>query len=220
MHPIWLSRQAVLGAALALLLLGTAAACAPPPEEDTSLLSGSVTFGTVPVAGARVELRQPDWRSNPQPPSAFAVTDAQGQFTLENPPSGEFVLIGVFPDGEEDEGGWPNVIIEPGQRVTGIEVPLERGLDLLEPASGEVLAETPTLRWNEYSGAGHYRVWVIDAGTTEILEDEITFAPQLEITAKLQPGQTYRWVVNALDSRGMLVASGTREFRLSAAAAP
>jgi hypothetical protein len=215
---VWLA----LAAVVALL----AAACAPatPTAESEAgadaggVLAGTVTFGAAPVPGARVELRPPGWQAMPEVVAAEAVADANGQFVLEHPPVGEFTVVGVFPDGERDEGGWPQVIIAPDQAITGLVVPLERALTLLEPTSGAQVAEAPTLTWQAFEGAAQYRVMVIDAGTTELLADETVSGPSLTVAAALQPGRTYEWRVNALSLDGTLLASGGRLFTLSAEA--
>jgi hypothetical protein len=210
---------------LAAMFFG--AACAPAGAGDAplaadegGLLAGTVTYGAAPVPGARVELRPPDWRTNPEPVSASVVTDGAGQFALHNPPAGEYVLVGVFPDGEADEGGWPNVTIAPGQRIADLVVPLERRLTLTEPAAEAIVPITPTLRWEPFAAAKRYRVWLIDAGTTEALVDAVTTEPRLALAVALPPGRTYRWVVNAVGADGMVLASGCQEFALAADANP
>jgi hypothetical protein len=171
------------------------------------------------VPGARVELRPPGWQTLANPVAAQTTADGDGQFVLENPPVGEFTVVGVFPDGEMDEGGWPQVIIEPDQSITGLAVPMERALPLRAPADGEVVGLTPTLSWEPFAEATRYRVMVIDAGTTAMVADQTIEPAELRLDAPLLPGASYQWVVNALAADGTLVASGHRTFTVDPNAA-
>jgi hypothetical protein len=99
--------------------------------------------------------------------------------------------------------------------LTDVIVPLERALILMEPIDGERLNAAPALRWAGFAGAARYHVLVMDAGTTEVLVDEMTADTQLQVTASLTPGQTYQWVVNAVAGDDALLASGNRLFTMS-----
>ncbi len=158
-----------------------------------------------------VELREVGWATNRTPAVATVQADAQGAFSLANPPAGDFSVLGVFPDGEIDAGGWPPVRIDPGQEITGFVVPLERRLTLLSPIAGAAASATPALAWKPSDEAARYRVWVIDAGTTALLLDQTTTGTNLLVSKTLAPG-TYQWVVNGLDAAGEIVATADETF--------
>ncbi len=197
-------------------------ACVPVPNQAPSAtgarLSGVVTYGGQPAAGARVTLRSPGWQADPAGMTVAAATAGpDGIFVMENPPAGDFSVIGVFPDGEEDQGGWPPVTIAPGQSITDLVVPLERALTLVEPAADCLTNAVPVLRWAPFAGVkptDGYRVLLIDAGTTELLLDQTL--SQTELAAPvLSPGRSYTWVVNAYGPNDILLAAGERAFTVA-----
>ena len=183
----------------------------PVLQATGRLLAGIVTHAGQPVPNARVELREPGWVISQTPAVAAAQADHQGAFNLPNPPVGDYSIVGIFPDGEADEGGWPAVAIAAGEEITGVLVPLERKLVLLSPIGGVTVAAFPTLAWQAAEDAASYRLWVIDAGTTALVLDQIVTEATAPITRTLEPG-TYNWVVNGLNAAGDLVASGTDTF--------
>jgi hypothetical protein len=63
----------------------------------------------------------------------------------------------------------------------------------------------PTLSWASFPNAAQYEVFVIDAGTTELVQRELVADTHSVVTAPLQPGRT-QWVVNALAADGGLLA--------------
>ena len=175
----------------------------------------------MPVSQCRtrcVELREPGWVIHRTPAVAAVQADHQGAFNLPNPPVGDYSIVGIFPDGEADAGGWPAVAIAAGEEITGVLVPLERKLVLLSPVGGVTVAASPTLAWQAAEGAESYRLWVIDAGTTALVLDQIVTGATAPITRTLEPG-TYTWVVNGLNAAGDLVASGTDTFVVQGEAA-
>jgi hypothetical protein len=197
---------------------------ATPAAADTPLpaatqatgrsISGQVLWGQKPVPQAQVELRTPGWVVTQDPALASTVADVTGHYVLENPPVGDYTLVGIFPDGEPDQGGWTPVVISAGEALTGTNVILERELRLLEPTSGAEEIATPTLRWESFPGVTRYRVWVVDAGTTELVIDHVTEETSLAVESPLKAGQTYTWVVNGIDAVGTTLASLTSEFRV------
>ena len=81
---------------------------------------GNVVYGSEPMAGARVDLRLPDWNATQNPDStvASATVGADGRYVIENSPVGDYSLVAVWPDGEDSEGGWPAVQISAGRQMT------------------------------------------------------------------------------------------------------
>lgn len=211
---------AFAGLLIVALLLG---ACVPMPGQIPAAtgarLSGVATYGGQPVADARVSLRTPGWQTDPAGMTvAETTTGPDGIFVMDHPPVGDFSVIGVFPDGEEDQGGWPAVTLAPGQSITDLVVPLERTLTLVEPAADCLTNAVPVLRWEPFVEAkptDGYRVMVIDAGTTELLLDKTL--SQTEVTAPvLSPGRSYTWVVTAYGANGIPLAEGERAFTVAA----
>jgi hypothetical protein len=57
-------------------------------------------------------------------------------------------------------------------------------------------------------------VFVIDAGTTELLHHEFVADTHFTVTAPLQSGHTYNWVVNAIAADRGLLADGESRFNV------
>jgi hypothetical protein len=181
-------------------------------------LAGTVRYAGRPLGGARVELRPLGWATAGGVAVATAEADANGTFTLPNPPAGDWSVIGFFPDGEIDAGGWPPVSISPGQAVLGFVVPLERKMNLLEPIAGVTANTAPTFAWQPAADASSYRIWVIDAGATGPVVNQTVTGTQLAPGA-LESGRVYQWVVSALDAAGEVVATGSETFQVADVAA-
>jgi hypothetical protein len=90
------------------------------------------------------------------------------------------------------------------------ETPVEiRGSDLQALAPIGNVSSVPEFRWASPFAATRYRVIVRDASDASVLELQSTaeHAPvPTESTSKLPPG-SYKWVVEALDATGSLIAS-------------
>jgi hypothetical protein len=178
-------------------IVPTAVMVTPTAES----LSGVVLWGKEPVAGARVELRAADWRTDGErDPYATATTGAAGQFLFANPPAGEYALVAIWPDGETTQGGTPVVTMEAGQSLTDQEIKIERGLVLTEPDITEPAETLPTFAWESLSGDAIYRVQITDTGTMEPVIDLETSANTLTLADQLQPDHTYSVVIMALNS--------------------
>jgi hypothetical protein len=198
---------------------------AVPLSPTDGRIAGTVRWGTNPVPDARVELRTGAWATNTERATATALADAAGQFVLENVPAGDYGLVGLWPDGGANTAPVTPVQVSAGADLAGIEVYLAKELELLEPASGAEVSATPTLRWTGLPGVAVYQLWIIEAGTTELVFDlvitDISQAPQI-VAPPLTPGHTYQWVVNGLQtqtadtSAGNLLASLRSEFRVEA----
>jgi hypothetical protein len=184
------------------------------------MISGHVLWGTTPVAGARVELRTGAW-ADPQAGETIAqtVADETGAYKLEAPPAGgEFGLVAGWPDGGANRAPVTPVQVSGGVALDATDVYLAKALAPQEPAPGAQVGATPTLSWEGLVGVAQYRVWVIDAGTTEAVVDEVTTGTRLTVSAPLKAGRTYQWVVNGLAADQHLLASLTGEFTVAAQA--
>lgn len=102
--------------------------------------------------------------------------------------------------------------VEASQDTPGIDAMLLRTVQMVSPALEEQVSATPTLSWQSFPEAVQYEVFVIDAGTTELLYRELVTETQFPITTALQAGRTYDWVVNASAADGGLLADNDSRF--------
>ena len=65
-------------------------------------VSGAARWGTTPIEHAIVELRTGDWRVNPNAVLQSALTDPEGRYFMANPPAGDYVMCGKFPEGVQN----------------------------------------------------------------------------------------------------------------------
>jgi hypothetical protein len=80
------------------------------------------------------------------------------------------------------------------------------------PSTDAQVVAMPTLSWQMFPNAAQYEVFVIDAGTAELLQHEFVADTHFTVTAALQPGHTYNWLVNAIAADGGLLADGDSRF--------
>jgi hypothetical protein len=175
-------------------------------------VSGVARWGTQPVPNAIVELRTGDWRVNPNAVVQSATTDPEGRYFMANPPAGDYVMCGLFPEGVQERSTCTPVHIEAGQDVAGVDVMLLRTVNTVAPSMDAQVVALPTLSWQSFPNAAQYEVFVIDAGTTELLAREFVADTHFTVTAALQPGRTYEWVVNAVAADGGQLATGDSRF--------
>jgi hypothetical protein len=175
-------------------------------------ISGTAYWGTTPMPNAIVELRTGDWNVNPNAVVQSATTDPEGRYFMSNLPAGDYALCGLFPEGVQERSKCESVHIEAGQDMPGHNVMLVRALQVTGPAVNEQVNATPTLSWQSFPNAAQYDVFVIDAGTTELLQHEVVTSPRFTVTAPLQPGRTYTWAVNAVAADGGLLADVESRF--------
>jgi anti-sigma factor RsiW len=114
--------------------------------------------------------------------------------------------------------GWAVVLLVPRPLSDSARDSVRGGdIQLVEPvgsASGPV-----SFRWSSPVPAARYRVWVHDQGGAVVystLASQESAHPPPEVSARLRPGQRYRWQVEAYDAAGDLLArSPEREFTLA-----
>jgi hypothetical protein len=175
-------------------------------------VSGVARWGTTPIEHAIVELRTGDWRVNPKAVIQREMTDPEGRYFMANPSAGDFVMCGLFPEGMQERSTCTPVHIEAGKDVPDINVMLLRTVNTVAPSVDAQVVSLPTLSWQSFPNAAQYEVFVIDAGTTELLHHEFVADTHFTVTAPLQPGRTYEWVVNAVAADGGLLADGESRF--------
>lgn len=197
----------VLNAALVLTLISILVAACIPVNAGGSI-SGRVTWAGEPVAGATVELRMGEGVA------ATTTTGADGIYTLGRLAAGDYVLWGIWPDGTEG-GSSGSVQVTAGEALTGVDIPVHKQMEMVAPTSGERVTAPPALAWVGFPGAAAYRVLVINAGTTELITDEQTIDTTLTVSQPLAAGQTYTWVVQALNANGDMLAELTSEFAVT-----
>ena len=187
----------------------------PEPTSTGKSITGRVIWGLAPVPGGRVELRRPDWRTNPDSLIMQVEADAAGAYVLTNPPVGDYEVVPAWPEGVTDGAplapGMP-VTIAAGQEVVGIDVYLAKKLKLLEPAAGSEVDATPTLRWAAFPNARLYRVIITDFATMEGFFGEDVTETSVTVATPLPVGRKLTLVVNVLGEAMSLLAVDSREF--------
>ena len=202
--------------AIGLALIGAVACTAPAatpivPDAIVTDISGKLTQAMTPVPGARLHLRT----ANTTEVVVVAPADADGRYTLTNPPAGDYQAFVMWPDGSSTPTGIPLLI--PTEGAGAFVMPIDRNLQLLEPAINARLAVAPTLRWTSAAGATHYQLTLIDAGTTELIEQQAAIAAtDYRVAAALQPGRTYEWTIDALDANNSRLGWLIGRFTVSA----
>lgn len=185
------------------------------PADAGSNIHGQVMWGTQPVAGAAVELRDGAWATDSATVLRQTTADASGLFTLTGAPMGDYGLVARWPDGGANMAAVTPVQIAAGEDLTDVTVWLAKEIGLIEPISGAVVEGAPLLRWQPLAEASHYRVMVIDAGTTELVIDEQTEEADFIVTAALTPGRTYQWLAQGLGEDGVLLGEVESTFTVA-----
>ena len=222
-----MSTQKVIITLLCLTALLIGSACTlisptPPPYSAAwatanatgKQIIGQVFWASTPAAQAIVELRPRAESEDPASTVQRATADSNGIYILNAPPVGEYILVGQWPDGDENPDRRTPVNVEPGAVLTAVNVYMARSLRLLTPDSGAETATQPHLAWAPFPAAIHYRVWVIDAGTTALLFNPTLTAVETIVEPPLEPGHTYSLEVQALDANGAILAIAKRAFRV------
>jgi hypothetical protein len=169
-------------------------------------ITGRVLWSSDPVAGARIELKE---RGNyyDLPVLAQATTGSDGQFTLENPPAGDYQIYAVSPGDEYWRWTGRSIQIPVGAAVDAGTFYLKKKLQLLEPANnGAIGTTTPTLRWSSFPDAVRYHVNLFVDQTGEAVLRQDTTDTSLVVSPALTPGVRYEWSVDAYDAAGVTIA--------------
>jgi hypothetical protein len=190
----------------------TAEVATPPPAGP----SGQVVWNGSPVPAARLRLMKPGTcrEGGPEDVLAAMAADASGRFAFAEPPAGEWQLCVAWPEGKGADAFAP-APLEAGEPVKDVTVVLLKPLQLLAPDPSVPVDLAPTISWEALpEGApGGYRVFLIDAGTTEALVQQEVAGTALDVTQPLKPGRTYTLVVQALDATKQPIAEVTAELK-------
>ena len=181
----------------------------PPPPTGIptgARVAGIVQWGTVPVQGARIELKQAG-NYYSMPVLAQTATGADGRFTLTDPPTGDYVLYAVAPSDEYWTWTGRTITTRAGETVDAGTYYLKKKLQLLEPAQDSIVPNTtPTLRWASFPGTARYHVDLFNDATGEPILRQDTADTSLVITSPLVPGTRYQWSVSAIDAGQIEIA--------------
>lgn len=177
----------------------------PLPALRGDRVTGAVFWGSEPLAGVRVLLKE---EGNYYTTAVLAetTTGPKGEFVIEDPPAGDYRVYALGPSPEYwDWLGRSVSIPVGGSDDVGI-MYLAKRMVLLEPADGATVATTtPTLRWQGFPGTDHYEVAIFDDTTlAEVLRD--TTAGTSLTTTPLTPGVRYQWAVDAYNADGIGIA--------------
>jgi hypothetical protein len=95
--------------------------------------------------------------------------DPESRYLMANVPAGDFVMCSLFPEGVQERSTCTPVHIEAGQDIAGIDVMLLRAVSTVAPSvDGQVVAR-PTLSGASFPSAAQDEVFVINAGTIDLL---------------------------------------------------
>jgi hypothetical protein len=169
-------------------------------------ISGRVLWSSDPIVGAGIELKE---RGNyyAQPVLAQTTTGADGWFTLENPPVGDYQIYAVSPSDEYWTWTGRSIQIPVDAAVDAGTFYLKKKLQLLEPANNATIGTTtPTLRWSGFPDATRYHVNLFVDATGEAVLRQDTADTSLLVSAALTPGVRYEWSVDVYNSAGMTIA--------------
>jgi hypothetical protein len=169
-------------------------------------VTGRVLWGSNPVAGAGIELKEQGRYYN-LPALAQTTTAPDGQFTLENPPAGDYQLYAVSPSGEYWSWTGRSIQIPVGAAVDAGTFYLKKKLQLLEPANDATVGTTtPALRWNGFPNAVRYHVDLFVDATGEAVLRQDTTDNSLVVSPALAPGVRYQWSVSAYNAERVEIA--------------
>lgn len=89
-------------------------------------------------------------------------------------------------------------------------------LGIVSPADGASVASIPTFTWRPHGTEALYRFSIVDAGGDSVWAVETRDTTvSLPSDLSLAPSREYLWSVDAVDSDGAIMTSGTRRFRIS-----
>ncbi len=179
----------------------------PDTPTTTGLrITGLVLWGSNPVAGAGIELKE-QGNYYDRPVLAQATTGSDGRFTLDNPPAGDYQIYAVSPSDEYWRWTGRSIQIPVDAAVDAGTFYLKKKLQLLEPADGSTIGTTtPTLRWGSFPNAARYHVDLFVDATGEAVLRQDTTDTSLTVSPPLTPGVRYQWSVDAYDAAGVAIA--------------
>jgi len=178
----------------------------PRSVRSSPSITGRVLWDAVPVKGALIELKKQGSYFT-EPVLAQAVVDANGQFIMESPPAGNYMIYAISPSDEYWEWTGSPITIHANQNIDAGTIHLPKKLQLLEPASGATLGTTtPTLRWSSFSDATRYHVDIFNLQTNQAVLRQDTIITSLVVAPALAPGIRYQWAVHVYNAVNVEIA--------------
>ena len=183
-----------------------------PAVVSGARIAGRVLWGSQPVAGATVLMGARGWQMQPADALAQAVADAEGRYTIVNPPPGDYLMVALWPDGAPSQAQVTPVSVGVLQSLEDVTVYLAKSLAWVEPAPETAWPAAPTLRWEPLAEASQYRVWILDAGTTALWVDKVVTETFMTVEEPLPAGRPYQAEVSAYDANKGLLACAIVTF--------
>jgi len=86
-----------------------------------------------------------------------------------------------------------------------------QALTIKWPAPGEGVEASPLLQWDDFPGAAHYQVTLLDSASNVILQQDSSYA-HFRVSPPLTKGARYAWQVQAHDASHVVLAQTSSQF--------
>ena len=177
-----------------------------PIPTPTIFITGSVMWGSVPVIGGIVELKEAG-NYYTMPVLSQAEVGADGKFKVGYTQAGSYMIYAVSPSDEYWTWSGKSITLLADQTIDAGTLSLEKKLKLLEPANlATVSTATPTLRWMSFPDATRYHVDVFNDQTNQAVLRQDTTDNSLIIAQPLASGVRYEWSVHAYNTANIEIA--------------
>jgi len=192
----------------------------PSNPTPTSKVSGRIQIagaGTPPTVALFIAgTYDVDSGRGDLPQGLTTTASSDGSFSLSGVPSGRYVVVPSPDNDGQALVGAPLVDAPPTVDVTaGVDaivtsaIRIAPAVKILGPGANgpEALVAPPTLSWQAVSGAESYRVTVISGVDVAAWEPKTTTGTTIPYGGQFAAGGFYRFRVQALDGKGVLIAS-------------
>lgn len=190
----------------------TPAQAANTPASGTGTAIGRILWNGQPMAGVTVKLCTFwDFFEGCKTKEYTAISDSEGQYTIDGVPAGKYELITSLPD-QENENWWMGmkVNVVAGEIVTIDDLRVSKSdLKLSSPLNNTtVTSTTPSLEWEPYPGAAYYYVNVSKFLSVEsVVSNEKVSIPQYTFKNPLTAAK-YSWFILAYNADGIPISEG------------
>jgi len=190
----------------------TPAQAANTPASGTGTAIGRILWNGQPMAGVTVKLCTFwDFFEGCKTKEYTAISDSEGQYTIDGVPAGKYELITSLPD-QENENWWMGmkVNVVAGEIVTIDDLRVSKSdLKLSSPLNNTtVTSTTPSLEWEPYRGAAYYYVNVSKFLSVEsVVSNEKVSIPQYTFKNPLTAAK-YSWFILAYNADGIPISEG------------
>jgi len=139
------------------------------------------------------------------PVVAKAIVDVNGDFLLDKPPAGSYMIYAVAPGPEYWNWTGHSIDIAVGQAVDAGTFYLSKYLELLAPAYGAVVSTTtPELSWASFPDAARYEVYVYNSASGQLAFRQ-SLSGTASVVSPLAAGG-YSWSVTAYNANNTQIA--------------